>query len=51
MKIILQIGQKMDFSKIYFIFLLAFTIKLRNNMNKIKISSKNVIPNCSKRSK
>ena len=29
MKIILQIGQKMDFSKIYFIFILAFTITLR----------------------
>ena len=29
MKIILQIGQKMDFSKICFIFVLAFTITLR----------------------
>ena len=37
MKIILQIGQKMDFSKIYFIFILVFTIKLKkqfeNNKN------------------
>ena len=29
MKIILQIGQKMDFSKIYFILILVFIIKLK----------------------